>query len=151
MNESDSNSIHNNSICNNSNNNSQNIHDKEKIKKVPSVWEKVLEKYRYYHVMNNVTNRYILTQKFENHFPQIGVQRTVTATVSAEGIRQVFYSILSYSILSYFVLFCPILFSSILFCPILFSSILFCPILFSSFLFYSILFSFTLFCSHLLF
>ena len=67
--------------------NSQNSQDKERTKKVPSVWEKVLEKYRYPQAMNNLTNKFISNQKFENNFPQIGIQRTVTAAVSAEGIR----------------------------------------------------------------
>ena len=77
----------NNNHSNSTNNNQNHDREKDKVKRPPSIWEKIIEKYRWADAVNYTRNREIMSDKFENRFPQVGIQRSVTAATSAEGIR----------------------------------------------------------------
>lgn len=74
----------------NGNGSTNNLVEKEKSKKdkVPSVWERVTEKYRYSEAINHLRNKVVMNSaKAETRFPQLGIQRSVTAATNASGIR----------------------------------------------------------------
>ena len=69
---------------------SNNLLEKEKSRKerLPSVWERVTEKYRYSEAISHLRNRAAMNGgKIDNRFPQLGIQRSVTAATNASGIR----------------------------------------------------------------
>ena len=62
--------------------------EKTRKEKTPSVWEKISEKYRYSDAVNYLLNRGVANvPKGENRFPQLGIQRSVTAATNAAGPR----------------------------------------------------------------
>ena len=74
----------------NGNGSTNSLMEKEKSKKdkVPSVWERVTEKYRYSEAINHLRNKVVMNSaKAETRFPQLGIQRSVTAATNASGIR----------------------------------------------------------------
>lgn len=72
----------------NNNSNGHNVTEKEKARKEkgPSFWALVSEKYRFTDAVNYLKNRNIMQSK-ENRFPQLGIQRSVTAASSQGGMR----------------------------------------------------------------
>jgi hypothetical protein len=72
----------------NSNSNGHNVTEKEKAKKEkgPSFWAQVSEKYRFTDAVNYLKNKNLMQSK-ENRFPQLGIQRSVTAASSQGGMR----------------------------------------------------------------
>ena len=72
----------------NSNSNGHNVTEKEKAKKEkgPSFWAQVSEKYRFTDAINYLKNKNLMQSK-ENRFPQLGIQRSVTAASSQGGMR----------------------------------------------------------------
>ena len=124
-NSNNSNGSNGNGACNGTNHNGHN-QDKDRVKKTATVWEKILEKYRYndaldYHKTKNMMNG----QNFENRFPQLGIQRSVTAASSAEGLRWVVFARFCH----FSILFCcchcpPVLSFSVFLCLTLSSLIL---------------------------
>ena len=76
----------------NGNGSTNNLVEKEKEKskkeRLPSVWERVTEKYRYSEAINHLRNKTVMNNgKSETRFPQLGIQRSVTAATNAAGIR----------------------------------------------------------------
>ena len=74
----------------NGNGSSNNLVEKEKSRKerMPSVWERVTEKYRYSEAISHLRNRAAMNGgKIDTRFPQLGIQRSVTAATNASGIR----------------------------------------------------------------
>lgn len=76
----------------NGNGSSNNLVEKEKSRKekMPSVWERVTEKYRYSEAVSHLRNRAAMNNgKVDTRFPQLGIQRSVTAATNASGIRYI--------------------------------------------------------------
>ena len=76
----------NGSTNSNSNSNGHNVSEKAKKEKGPSFWAQVSEKYRFTDAVNYLKNRNLMQSK-ENRFPQLGIQRSVTAASSQGGMR----------------------------------------------------------------
>ena len=74
----------------NGNGSTNSLIEKEKSRKErqPTVWERVTEKYRYSEAINHLRNKAVINGgKTETRFPQLGIQRSVTAATNASGIR----------------------------------------------------------------